>query len=101
MTNVAKNLEDLGKVVGNIDTSVLIGQLSSMIGMNVDWVETINEADAEGNPISHNEARTGVVTGVTIIEGNPNIVAEVDGEKYFVDISTIAHVYDPNAEIVE
>ena len=101
MTNVAKNLEDLGKVVGNIDTSVLIGQLSSMIGMNVDWVETINEADAEGNPISHNEARTGVVTGVTIIEGNPNIVAEIDGEKYFVDISTIAHVYDPNAEIVE
>ena len=101
MTNVAKNLEDLAKVVGNIDTSVLIGQLSSMIGMNVDWVETINEADAEGNPISHTEARTGTVTGVTIIEGNPNIVAEIDGEKYFVDISTIAHVYDPNAEIVE
>ena len=51
MTNVVKNLEDLGKVVGNIDTSVLVGQLSSMIGKQVDWSETINEADAEGNPI--------------------------------------------------
>ena len=60
MTNVVKNLEDLGKVVGNIDTSVLVGQLSSMIGKQVDWVETINEADAEGNPISREETFKGV-----------------------------------------
>ena len=101
MTNVVKNLEDLSKVVGNIDTSVLIGQLSSMIGKNVDWIETIDEADADGNPISHTEKHTGVVTGVTLIEGNPNIVAEMDGEKYFVDISNIAHVYESTSEVVE
>ena len=34
MTNVVKNLEDMGKIVNNIDTSVLIGQLSGMIGKN-------------------------------------------------------------------
>ena len=66
MTNVVKNLEDLGKVVGNIDTSVLVGQLSSMIGKQVDWTETINEADAEGNPTSRETTLTGTVTGVTI-----------------------------------
>ena len=94
MTNVVSNLEDLGKIVGNIDTSVLVGQLSSMIGKNIDWVETINEADEEGNPISHQEAMTGVVTGVVLIEGNPNIVVESGGEKYQVDIANIGHVYE-------
>ena len=94
MTNVAKGLEDLSKVVGNIDTSVLVGQLSTMIGKNIDWVETINEADAEGNPISHPEKMTGVVSGVTILEGTPRIVVEKDGEKYQIDISKVAHVYE-------
>ena len=98
MTNVAKGLEDLEKVVGNIDTSVLVGQLSSMIGKNIDWVETINEADAEGNPISHPEKMTGVVSGVSIVEGTPSIVVEKDGEKYQIDISKVAHVYETEHE---
>lgn len=101
MTNVVKSLEDMSKVVSNIDTSVLVGQLSGMIGMNIDWVETINEADEEGNPISHEEAMTGVVTGVTIVEGVPSIVAEKDGEKYMIDISKIGHVYESTTEVVE
>ena len=94
MTNVVSNLEALGKVVGNIDTSVLVGQLSSMIGKNIDWIETINEADEEGNPISHPEKMTGVVSGVTIVDGAPSIVVESEGEKYQVDISNVAHVYE-------
>ena len=95
MTNVVKNLEDLGKVVGNIDTSVLVGQLSSMIGKGIDWVEVTEEADAEGNPITHRETLNGIVTGVTIIEGAPSIVVEAtNGEKYNVEISNIGHVYD-------
>ena len=101
MTNVAKNIEALNTVVTNIDTSVLVGQLSGMIGMNIDWVETINEADEEGNPISHEEAMTGVVTGVTIVNGAPSIIAEKDGEKYQVDISDIGHVYESTSEVVE
>ena len=100
MTNVVSKLEDMGKVVSNIDTSVLIGQLSGMIGKNIDWIETINVADEEGNPVSYQESMTGVVAGVTIVEGNPNIVAESGGEKYLVDIANIGHVYEatPDAE---
>lgn len=94
MTNVVKNLEDLGKIVNNIDTSVLVGQLSSMIGKNIDWIETINWADAEGNPLSRDESMTGVVAGVRLVNGNPNIVVEADGERYMVDIANIEHVYD-------
>ena len=95
MTNVVKNLEDLGKVVNNIDTSVLVGQLSSMIGKNVDWLEVINSADSEGNPVSRSEKFTGRVTGVTIIEGAPSVVVEdSDGVKHQVDISNIGHVYE-------
>lgn len=101
MTNVASNLEDLAKVVGNIDTSVLVGQLSSMIGKQIDWLETINEADEEGNPISHPEKMSGTVSGVAIIEGVPSIVVDKDGEKYQVDISNVEHVYESTSEVVE
>ena len=97
MTNVVKYLEDLGKVVNNIDTSVLVGQLSSMIGKHVDWLEVVNSADAEGNPVSHSEKYTGRVTGVTIVEGAPSVVVEdSDGVKHQVDISNIGHVYEDN-----
>lgn len=98
MTNVVKNLEDLGKVVDNIDTSVLVGQLSSMIGKQVDWINVVNEADEEGNPISHEEKMTGTVTGVTIIEGDPKIVVESGGEKYMVEIANIGHVYESTTD---
>lgn len=94
MTNVVSKLEDLGKIVDNIDSSVLIGQLSGMIGKGVDWVETVEEADADGNPISHQEAKSGVVAGVTIVEGNPSVSVDVNGQKYRVDISNIAQVYE-------
>ena len=98
MTNVSTHLEDLNKVVGNIDTSVLVGQLSGMIGKNIDWVETINEADEDGSPVSYQEAMSGVVTGVVLVEGNPNIVVEANGQKYQVDISNIGHVYESNPD---
>ena len=95
MTNVVKNLEDLGKVVNNIDTSVLVGQLSSMIGKNVDWLEVTKSSDAEGNPISHSETFTGRVTGVTIVDGAPSVVVEdTAGVKHQVDIANIGHVYE-------
>lgn len=97
MTNVVTSLEDLGKIVNNIDTSVLVGQLSSMIGKGVDWVNTINEADEEGNPIVRKETLTGTVTGVTIVEGDPKVVIEADGESYMVEIGDIAHVYEQPA----
>ena len=66
-----------------------------MIGKQVDWVNTINEADDEGSPTSRKENMTGVVTGVTIVDGNPSIVVEDEnGEKYTVDISSIERVYE-------
>ena len=99
MTNVAKQLEELGTIVNNIDTSVLVGQLSGMIGKGLDWVETIDEADADGNPVSRQVNMSGVVAGVTIVEGNPSIVVESEGQRYQVDISNVAHVYElPAAE---
>lgn len=98
MTNVVSNLEDLGKVVGNIDTSVLVGQLSSMIGKGIDWVETTEYSDAEGNPQTRRETLNGIITGVTIVEGSPSIIVEANGNKYNVDIANIGHVYDIDDE---
>ena len=99
MTNVVSKLEDLGKIVDNIDSSVLIGQLSGMIGKGIDWVETVEEADADGNPLTHQEAKSGVVSGVTIVDGNPSVSVDVNGQKYQVDIANIAQVYEIPATV--
>ena len=94
MTNVVKNLEDMSTVVNNIDTSVLVGQLSTMIGKGIDWVETINEADAEGNPLTRKETLSGIVTGVTIVEGKPSISVAANGQLYQVDVANVGNVYE-------
>ena len=96
MTNVANGLEKVSKVVSNIDTSVLVGQLSSMIGKSVDWIETIESADEEGNPLSTTESFSVTITGVTVSEGSTRVVAvDAEGTVHHVDIANIAHLYKP------
>ena len=95
MTNVASKLEDINTLVGNIDTSVLVGQLSSMIGQGVDWTQTVQTADEEGNPITTSEELSGVITGVTVSSGVTKIIVESeDGKTYQVEIGSISSVYD-------
>ena len=95
MTNMATKLEDINKVIGNIDTSVLVGELSAMIGQGVDWEETINTADEEGNPVTEKNEYSGVITGVTVKDGATKIIAETaSGQTHQVDISSISSVYD-------
>ena len=92
MTNVADNLSDLSSIVNNIDTSVLVGQLSSMIGQNVQWTAETTEVDAEGNRIAATQVNEGVVRGVSISDGSPSIIAEMDGKTYQVAISDVTRV---------
>lgn len=95
MTNVASSIEKLSTVVNNIDTSVLVGQLNGMIGKGLDWTETVEDADSEGNPISMNENFSGVVTGVTIADGLTRVVVEdTAGDTHYVDISDISKLYE-------
>lgn len=95
MTNVATKLEDINTLVGNIDTSVLVGQLSSMIGKGVDWTHSTQTADEEGNPVTMTEELSGVITGVTVSSGVTKIVVETaEGKPYQVEISNINSVYD-------
>ncbi len=92
MTNVADNLSDLSTIVNNIDTSVLVGQLSSMIGQDVQWTSETTEVDAEGNTQVTKKVNEGVVTGVSITDGSPTIIAKMGGETYQVSISDITRV---------
>lgn len=93
MTNVAENLESLQDVVNNIDTSVLVGQLSSMIGNNVSWSHDEEYADAEGNPMIKTQDYNGVITGVSISNGAPTIVAmDENGQVHNVAISEITNL---------
>ena len=95
MTNVASNLEKLSDIVNNIDTSVLVGQLSSMIGKGINWNTTVTVPGEDGKSITKNETMTGLVRGVTLTDGgNPTVIAEVNGKGYKVSISDITSVYE-------
>ncbi len=97
MTNVATKLEDINTLVGNIDTSVLVGQLSGMIGQIVDWTQTVQTADEEGNPLTTSEDFSGIITGITISDGDTKIIAETaEGKTYQVEIGSITSVYNLN-----
>lgn len=96
MSNMTATLAQYKTLLENIDTSVLVGQLSSMIGKGVDWVEETESADADGNPVKNSEALSGVITGVTVASGVTRITADVNGKTYQVDIGNIGHVYALN-----
>ncbi len=88
MTNVSDKLADVYSLVENIDSSVLVGQLSSMIGKECQWVENVNGQDIKCS---------GMITGVSISDGSPSIVATVkdaSGQEFVtkVDISKLTRV---------
>lgn len=89
MTNVATNMENLSSIVNNIDTSVLVGQLSGMIGQNVTWTAKIPSGE-EGEVIQ--TTLQGQVTGVSITDGSPTVVATSEGNTYQLSISDIVTI---------
>ena len=103
MTNVAKGLEKTNTLVSNIDSSLLVGQLSSMIGQKLQWTTTETVKDADGNAVTdaNGKAQTtkttyeGTVTGVSISDGYPSVIAkDTDGTTHKVVISDITRVGD-------
>ena len=92
MTNVADGLGDVSKLVSNIDTSVLVGQLSSMIGKEVQWSVDSTSTDADGKATTTTTKMEGTVTGVSISDGSPTIIASANGKTYQVAIGDISRI---------
>ena len=92
MTNVSEGITNVTKLVGNLDTSVLVGQLSSMIGQDLQWTVTTAETDDEGNVKKTSVTVEGKVTGVSISDGEPTVIANADGKTYQVAIGDITRV---------
>lgn len=73
MTNLNTTMSNIGHLIGNMDTSLLVGQLGSMIGEKIRWTTT----DANGVKTIH----TGEVTAVKIVDGQPTLLAkELDAD---------------------
>lgn len=94
MTNVADGLSDVSKLVSNIDTSVLVGQLSNMIGKDVQWITEASSTDADGKTTTSKQTFEGKVTGVSISDGSPTVIAESGGKTYQVAIGSISRIGD-------
>ena len=81
MTNVASSLGQVYSMVENINTSVLVGQLSGMIGKDMQWTD-------ESSNIYE-----GTVTGVSISDGAPSVIAQDrNGNIYQVPINTVTRI---------
>ena len=86
MTNVASKLGDVYSLVENIDSSVLVGQLSGMIGKDIQWSADDGKSFYEGK-----------VAGVSVTDGKTSVIATVKGPdgsdmSTKVDISNITRV---------
>lgn len=89
MTNMAEKLASVVDTVNNIDTSVLVGQLSNMIGKDIQWTTTT--IDPSGKQITG--SLEGKVTGVSISDGAPTVIAKDSRNNiYQVPISTLTRV---------
>ena len=94
MTNMNESLGKINTLVSNMDTSVLVGQLSSMIGKGIDWEEPVQTTDENGEAVITSEPLSGVITGVNVSDGVTRVAVETeDGQKYKVDIANISRVY--------
>ena len=94
MTNMNESLTKINTLVSNMDTSVLVGQLSGMIGKGVEWTKTTESADEEGKPVVTTENLSGVITGVTMADGVTKIIVQSGSQQHTVDIADISHVYE-------
>ena len=88
MTNVSKGLENVSKIVDNINSSVLVGQLSSMIGQPVQWQTEVKDSDGKVKTQSYE----GKIIGVSITDGQPSVIADVNGKTHQVQVSEIVRV---------
>ena len=100
MTNVSEALSKVSSLVSNIDTSVLVGQLSSMIDKDVQWTSSTVVTDADGKAVTDAKGNVktttqtfkGKVKGVSITDGQPTVIAEAGGKSYKVKISDISRI---------
>lgn len=88
MTNVSKGLENVSKIVDNINSSVLIGQLSGMIGQPVQWISEVKGEDGKLTKQNYE----GKIIGVSITDGQPSVIADVNGKSHQVQVSNIVRV---------
>ena len=100
MTNVYTAVNQLGSMISNINSTTLIGQLSNMVGKEIQWVhETVKTdasgkaiVDAKGKPVTEKHSYTGIVSGVSITDGVPTVIADVKGKVAQVKVSDIVRI---------
>ena len=101
MTNVADGLSGVSTLVGNINSTQLVGQLNTMIGQKVQWTMTTPGVDANGKAVTDDKGKVkttstnyeGSVTGVSISDGSPSlIVKDTSGKTQQVKVDYLTRI---------
>ncbi|WP_196594654.1 flagellar hook assembly protein FlgD [Pectinatus sottacetonis] len=75
-SKMATAMDTMSSIVDNLNTSVLVGQLSSMIGKKVTWMTTKTLTDSNGETSTQKVQNSGTAQGVTISDGVPSLVVK-------------------------
>lgn len=89
ISKMATAMNTMSSIVDNLNTSVLVGQLSSMIGQNVTWTSESSVTDSKGNTTTNKVQHTGVAQGVTISDGTPSLVVKEGSGVTTVSVSDL------------
>lgn len=89
ISKMATAMDKMSQVVDNLNTSVLVGQLSGMIGQNVTWLNDISTTDADGKTTTQKVQHSGVAQGVSISDGVPSLVVKEGNSTTTVPISAL------------
>ena len=84
MTEVAGGLTKVNTLIENMDTSVLVGQLTSMIDKTVQWTTTNSEAKS----VSISDGSPSLMVETEIVDASGNKVKALTK----VDISTLTRI---------
>ncbi|WP_196596082.1 flagellar hook assembly protein FlgD [Pectinatus frisingensis] len=98
ISKMATAMNTMSTVVDNLNTSVLVGQLSSMMGKNVTWVTNKTVTAADGSTSTQKVQHSGVVQGVTISDGTPSLVVKEGSGVTTVGVSDLTLIGNTGLE---
>ncbi len=98
ISKMAESMKTMSTVADNLNTSVLVGQLSSMIGKPVHWLETDSIKGSDGKVTSVSQPHNGTAVGVSISDGVPSLVVKEGNGVVKVNVGDLTLIGDSGLE---
>ncbi|MDQ0203776.1 flagellar hook assembly protein FlgD [Pectinatus haikarae] len=94
ISKMATAMSTMSSVVDNLNTSVVTGQLSSMIGKTVEWETSSTVTGSDGTSTTEKVQHTGTAQSVSISDGTPSLIVKEGNSTTTVSVSSLTSISD-------